>query len=170
MSNSAATPTPETTQLEVVALEATIAALSTQVAVGAPTEGLSERERSAMIPLAATAVDLTVPVTPEALQNGETAAEAAAERELCRLLEGYIESECRVGFALISGNGRDIADGIAVADTVEQLLRRELPELFGDAVVELFAFPGEEPLGQVSLQLFFYQGCNPDAPGSMATP
>lgn len=99
---------------------------------------------------------------------GEEDALAAARAEVRRLAAGFGPG-CRAGFVLITGNARDIADGVVLAQTVGDLLREEAPALFGDAPAESIAQPGVQPFGEVELRIFLSQGC-PPAPRSTPTP
>ena len=104
-----------------------------------------------------------IEVDADGLSVADGEAEAAALEELRRVLGRYDGAGCRVGFALITGHGADVAEGIALARATELLLRREFPELFGGAASESLAVPDAVTRGQIELRLFFYGGCAPSA-------
>jgi hypothetical protein len=55
-----------------------------------------------------------------------------------------------------------IEEGVNVARTVDALLRQYWPDIFTAATgTELFALPNESPLGKVTVDKFFYSGCQP---------
>jgi hypothetical protein len=90
---------------------------------------------------------------PDAL----TAARMALGTELSRFPLG-----CRAGFMLISGKAPDVDRGVALSQQVNELLREGWPDMFDEATGEaVFALPGEEPSGEVSIDIFFYSGCRP---------
>jgi hypothetical protein len=92
---------------------------------------------------------------PDALDDARAALETA--------LQEYPEG-CRAGFVLISGNAPDVPAGVDLAQAVQQLLEDDFADIFGDdSLFETFALPGAEPTGQVVLQIFFFQGCQPTA-------
>lgn len=91
---------------------------------------------------------------------GEKAALVAARAEVRRLAAGF-DPGCRAGFVLITANAPDISSGVALAETVGDLLREEAPAFFGDAAANPIAQPGAQPVGQVELQIFVNQGCPP---------
>lgn len=69
---------------------------------------------------------------------------------------------CRAGFMLISGNAPTIDEGIDLAEQVEALLREFWPDIFDASTgSEQFALPGVPPDGEVSIDIFFYAGCEP---------
>ncbi|MBW3634024.1 MAG: hypothetical protein KY456_13455 [Chloroflexi bacterium] len=93
--------------------------------------------------------------------NGDPEAVAEARTELTRLLSRY-PSGCRAGFMLISGNAPSIEEGVDLAQRVESLLREGWPAIFTEATgAEVFALPNQPPFGQVSVDIFFYAGCQP---------
>jgi hypothetical protein len=69
---------------------------------------------------------------------------------------------CRAGFTLIGGNAPSIEQGIALAERVDGILRAFWPTIFTASTgAEHFALPDQEPLGQVTIDIFFYSGCEP---------
>jgi hypothetical protein len=86
---------------------------------------------------------------------------AAARAELGRQLSRY-PLGCRAGFMLISGKAPDVATGVALSQQTDELLRQSWPDIFGSSTGEaVFALPGEAPFGEVSIDIFFYSGCEP---------
>ncbi len=69
---------------------------------------------------------------------------------------------CRAGFALISGKAPEIEQGVNLAERIDDLLREVRPEVFTESTgVEHFALPNTQPFGEVSIDIFFYSGCQP---------
>jgi hypothetical protein len=86
---------------------------------------------------------------------------AAARSELGRQLSRF-PLGCRAGFMLISGKAPSVEEGVALSQQVDELLREGWPDIFDDATGEaVFALPFEEPSGEVSIDIFFYAGCEP---------
>jgi hypothetical protein len=96
------------------------------------------------------------------LANDEEALDAARDAlntQLSRFPMG-----CRAGFVLISGKAPDIEEGVNLARRVDELLGEVRPEVFTEATgVEHFALPNEPPFGEVTMDIFFYSGCQPIA-------
>lgn len=86
-----------------------------------------------------------------------TQARFALSMELARF-----PAACRAGFMLISGKAPTIEEGIALASRTNELARASWPAIF-DATTgsEVFALPNESPAGEVSIDIFFYSGCQP---------
>ena len=104
---------------------------------------------------------LTLQTNLEGMLSGDTDTVAEARMDLTRLLERYPPGS-RAGFMLISGTAPSIAEGIALAQRFETVLRQEWPTIFTEATgAELFALPNEPPFGRVSIDNFFYAGCLP---------
>ena len=146
---------------EIAALEATVAALSTEVAA-------AETDTGEVLQLAPTPHNLIIQVDPGDLSRADVSAEAAVVADVRRLFAPYAASGCQLGFMFIAANAPEIGEGVELAQAVERLLRREFPDIFQGVPAELFAQPGVEPRGQVDLQLFFGRGCDPEEPA--ATP
>jgi hypothetical protein len=69
---------------------------------------------------------------------------------------------CRAGFLLISGNAPSLEEGIALANQTEALLREARPDIFTDDTGgQNFAQPNTQPFGLVTIDIFFYSGCEP---------
>jgi len=69
---------------------------------------------------------------------------------------------CRAGFVLISGKAPSIEQGVDVASRVGELLNEVRPDVFTEATgFQHFALPNEPPAGEVSMDIFFYSGCQP---------
>jgi hypothetical protein len=93
--------------------------------------------------------------------NGDARAREDARAALSGLLARYPPG-CRAGFMLISGHAPTIPEGIALAQSVDAVLREVWPDIFPEATgAEFFALPNEEPFGQVDIDIFFYSGCEP---------
>ena len=104
---------------------------------------------------------ITLQTNLEGMLSGDTDTVAEARMDLTRLLERYPPG-CRAGFMLISGTAPSVAEGIALAQRFETMLREERPTIFTEATgVELFALPDQTPFGRVSIDIFFYAGCQP---------
>jgi hypothetical protein len=104
---------------------------------------------------------LTLQTDLAGMLGGEADAVAAAQSALAELLARYPPG-CRAGFMLISGNAPSIAEGVALAQRVEMLLREQAPSIVTEATAaELFALPNQPPFGQVGIDIFFYAGCQP---------
>jgi hypothetical protein len=93
--------------------------------------------------------------------NGDPQARDDARAALSGLL-GRFPPGCRAGFMLISGHAPTIEEGVALAQSVDVLLREFWPDIFPTSTgAEFFALPNEEPYGQVDIDIFFYSGCEP---------
>ena len=104
---------------------------------------------------------ITLQTDLDGMLSGDPQAVVAARTELTRLLSRYPAS-CRAGFMLISGNAPSVEEGVDLARRVESLLREGWPALFTETTgAELFALPNQPPFGQVSIDIFFYAGCQP---------
>jgi hypothetical protein len=69
---------------------------------------------------------------------------------------------CRAGFVLISGKAPQIEEGVELARRVDALLGEVRSDVFTDDTgVEHFALPNEPPFGEVTMDIFFYSGCQP---------
>jgi hypothetical protein len=156
------------------AAPATIAAYATQEAAQATRIAVLEAAlaevqvtTTALVVVAANTVldptrhSLTLQTNLAGMLSGETDTVAEARMDLARLLARYPPG-CRAGFLLISGSAPSIAEGVALAQRVEALLRGGWPAIFTEATgAELFALPNQPPFGQVSIDIFFYAGCQP---------
>lgn len=106
---------------------------------------------------------LTVQTDLAGMLGGDDQAVAETQATLTDLLARY-PPECRAGFMLISGNAPSVEQGVALAQRVETLLREEWPAIFTETTgAERFALPNQPPFGQVSIDIFFYAGCEPTA-------
>ena len=107
---------------------------------------------------------ITLQTELEGMLSGDPEAVAGARTALTGLLSRY-PSPCRAGFMLISGNAPSVEDGVALAQRAESLLREGWPEIVTEATgAELFALPNQPPFGQVSIDIYFYAGCQPTPP------
>ncbi|MDP9363862.1 MAG: SH3 domain-containing protein, partial [Chloroflexota bacterium] len=93
---------------------------------------------------------------------GDPAALDGLRAQLRGALAGYGE-DCRAGFVLVSGNG-ELGEGNELARAVLEMLQTDFAEMFGEAAGEPFAQPGVEPRGEVTLQIYFFQGCQAAMP------
>ncbi|MDP9370678.1 MAG: hypothetical protein M3Q03_20830 [Chloroflexota bacterium] len=150
-----------TEQARLQIVQSAVSALQTQEAVA--------RQTAAVLATAAVGNSLNLNFVQEVIQvdrvgvvNGDPAARDAARAELGRVLDKYRE-ECRVGFALTSGYAPGIGEGNQFADAINEILREDFPDLFGDAAFESVAFV-DEPDGQVEIRLFLFSGCPVGAP------
>lgn len=104
---------------------------------------------------------ITVQTDLEGMLRGDAGALAEARTALTSQLERYPPG-CRAGFMLISGNASSVADGVALAQRIESLLREVAPAIVTETTgAELFALPNQPPFGQVGIDIFFYAGCQP---------
>jgi len=156
------------------AAQATIAAYATREAAQATRiaeleAALTEVQvtATALVVVAANTVldptrqSITLQTDLDGMLRGDPQAVTEARTELTRLLSRY-PSGCRAGFMLISGNAPSIEEGVDLAQRVESLLREGWLDLFTEATgAELFALPNQPPFGQVSVDIFFYAGCQP---------
>jgi hypothetical protein len=93
----------------------------------------------------------------------------SARDQLDDVLAKYINgTNCRIGFANISTNAPDVASGSQASARIAALIENDYPELLlqiegQDPVLanQPFAIPNGQPTGQVDLQLFVNQGCQP---------
>ena len=156
------------------AAQATIAAYATRetdqvTRIAALESALAEVQvtATALVVVAANTVldptrqSLTMQTNLEGMLSGDADTLAEARADLADMLARY-QPGCRAGFMLISGNAPSIAEGVALAQRIELLLREVSPAIFTEATAaELFALPDQPPLGQVSIDIFFYAGCQP---------
>ena len=159
------------------AAQATIAAYATREAVQATRTAALEAAladvqvtATALVVVATSTVldptrqSITLQTELEGMLSGDPEAVAGARTALTGLLSRY-PSPCRAGFMLISGTAPSVEDGVALAQRVESLLREDWPAIFTEATGrELFALPDQPPFGQVSIDLYFYAGCQPTPP------
>ena len=104
---------------------------------------------------------LTIETDLEGMLSNDADALAEARTALTRLLERYPPG-CRAGFMLISGNAPSVEEGVDLAQRVETVLREVSPSIFTESTgAERFALPNQPPFGQVSIDIFFYAGCEP---------
>jgi hypothetical protein len=156
------------------AAQATIAAYATreaqQAAEIARLQGLVADTQVTVTALAVVAANTVLDPTPRSVTiqtdlNGMLGEDpgtlSAARTELGRQLSRY-PLGCRAGFMLVSGKAPDVPTGVALAQAVDDLLRASWPDIFDDSTGEaVFALPGEEPFGEVEIEVFFYSGCEP---------
>ena len=156
------------------AAQATIAAYATREAAQATRIAVLEAAlaevqvtATALVMVAANTVldptrqSITLQTDLDGMLSGDPQAVAAARTELTGLLSRYPPG-CRAGFMLVSGNAPSIEEGIDLAQRVESLLREGWPIIFTEATgAEIFALPNQPPFGQVSIDIFFYAGCQP---------
>ena len=159
------------------AAQATIAAYATREAVQATRTAALEAAladvqvtATALVVVAANTVldptrqSITLQTDLDGMLGGDPEALAEARTELTGLLSRY-PSPCRAGCMLISGNAPSVEDGVALAQRVESLLREGWPAIVTEATgAELFALPNQPPFGQVSIDIYFYAGCQPTTP------
>ena len=81
----------------------------------------------------------------------------SASKAIAEALKPY--AKCRVGVALTFGGG-DLAQGQDIANTINQILADDFPDLFGDAGLENFAFVDIDKLNLVTIQMYFFRGCD----------
>jgi hypothetical protein len=94
------------------------------------------------------------------LANEEEAVNDARDRLNTQLSRYPIG--CRAGFVLISGKAPTIEQGVDLARRADELLREVRGDVFTETTgVELFALPNTDPSGEVSMDVFFYSGCEP---------
>ena len=156
------------------AAQATITAYATLVAAQdthiADLQGEIADAQVTATALAVVAANTVLDPTPQAVtvqtdlegmlyqdEEALTQAHFALSMELSRFPAG-----CRAGFMLISGKAPTIEEGVDLARRTNDLLRADWPDIFdAQTGVEVFALPNETPVGEVSIDIFFYSGCRP---------
>jgi hypothetical protein len=84
-------------------------------------------------------------------------ASSALNAQLARFPTG-----CRAAIMLITGKAPDITTGVDLARTIPELLWDVRPEMFTeDPELEFFALPNQPPYGEVTIDIFFFAGCEP---------
>jgi hypothetical protein len=105
-------------------------------------------------------VEVSIQVDVAGVLAGDPTAQAAARRELHRVLDRYA-GRCRIGVVIGFGHaGTTIGEGSRLADAVNTLLAREFPALAKGAAFDAFGHL-DPPVGQVDLRLYFFTGCRP---------
>jgi len=96
------------------------------------------------------------------LANGPEATQEL-DQELTRVLKPYIDAgTCQIGFVLITTKSPDIESGIQMGDIVADHVTAVVPDLLpnpGSLTSESVALPNMEPVGEVTLQIFWNTGC-----------
>jgi hypothetical protein len=104
---------------------------------------------------------VTVQTDLEGMLAGDEEALTQARSALSMELSRF-PSDCRAGFILISGKAPTIEEGVDLASRTNELLRASWPAVFDASTgSEVFALPNETPVGEVSIDIFFYSGCQP---------
>ena len=104
---------------------------------------------------------ITIQTDLDGMLGGDDQALTDARTALTTQLERFPPG-CRAGFMLVSGNAPLIEEGVDLARRVESLLREGWPAIFTETTgAELFALPNQPPIGQVTIDIFFYAGCLP---------
>jgi hypothetical protein len=156
------------------AIEATVAAYATrealQLAEIARLQALLGDVQVTATALAVVAANTVLDPTPQTITiqtdledmlAGEPEARGFARSDLGRELSRF-PLGCRAGFMLISGKAPSVEGGVALAREVDELLHEGWPDMFDLSTGEaMFAYPGEKPDGEVSIEIFFYTGCEP---------
>jgi hypothetical protein len=103
---------------------------------------------------------VVVPITVDGpgLLRGDPTAEADAVEQLEAGLAPFLAAGCQIGFVITEGTAPDIGTGNQIADAVNALMQRDLPELAGGAGFYSFASVGG-PAGPVNLLVFPNAGC-----------
>lgn len=116
---------------------------------------------AANIVLDPTRQTLTIQTDLAGMLTSSEDALAEARRQLSIALARY-PIGCRAGFMLISGKAATIEQGVQLAERVDALLREFWPDIADESTgAEHFALPNEQPFGEVSIDIFFYSGCEP---------
>ena len=120
--------------------------------------------------LSTVSVMATIQIDMNGVLAKETAAMNEAHEELARALAPYADGKtCRIGFALISSRSNSLGDGVELSHAVATMIEDDFPQLLPDGpkgtapqlVSESIALPGTTPVGEVQIQLFLNQGCQP---------
>jgi len=120
--------------------------------------------------LSRNSIMITIQVDLSGILNNDPVATAEAHDELVRAFAPYVNGEtCQIGFALISSRSNSLGDGVELSHTVATMIEDEFPQLLPDGpkgtapqlVSESIALPGTTPVGEVQIQLFLNQGCQP---------
>jgi hypothetical protein len=100
----------------------------------------------------------------DAFAAGDAAARADAAADLRAQLAPYPVPDCRAGFVLVSGYAGSFDEGVRLSNAFESFLFQEFPETFVTGATGSQSFgdtSGEYPAGQVLLEVFFFDSCNP---------
>lgn len=104
---------------------------------------------------------ITIQTDLQGMLSDDSQAVAETRTALTAALSRY-PANCRAGFMLISGNAQSIEEGVDLAQRVEMVLREEWPTTFTESTgAERFALPNQPPFGEVTIDIFFYSGCQP---------
>ena len=154
-------------QSTITAYATRAAAQATQIADLEAALAAVQVTATALVQVAASTVldptrqSITLQTDLDGMLSGDAQAVADTQTTLTTVLSRY-PPNCRAGFMLISGNAPSVEEGVALAQSVETVLREGWPETFTEATgAELFALPNEPPFGQVGIDIFFYAGCQP---------
>lgn len=149
------------------AAQATIAAQATHIAVLETQQADADATATVLASVAANSVldpnqrSITVQTDLNGMISQNPDELARVRRQYETLLSRF-PLGCRAGFELISGNAPDLETGIALADEAEKLLREVRPDIFTDDTGgQNFAQPNTRPFGLVTIDIFFYLGCEP---------
>jgi hypothetical protein len=154
-------------QATIAAFAAREAAQATRIAALEAALAQVQVTATALVQVAANTVldptrqSVTIQTDLGGMLNGNAQAVADARTALISELSRF-PFGCRAGFMLIGGNAPTVEEGIALAESIETLLRQFWPDIFSAATAaERFALPNEQPFGQVNIDIFFYTGCQP---------
>jgi len=101
--------------------------------------------------------------------NGSQDATDDAIEELHDIFDPYAEAgTCEIGFVNIATRAPQLGTGVQASERVAELIEQEFPDLIpqsDDGTSSLpnvpLAYPGTSPSGEVELQMFVNNGCNP---------
>jgi hypothetical protein len=111
----------------------------------------------------------TIQIDLNGVLSGDEGATDDAIEELHGVLDKYLEgNSCTLGFVNISTRAPDVPTGSQTSERIAQLIEQEFPELLptdDDGSPSLanvpIAYPGTSPTGEVELQMFVNNGCQP---------
>jgi hypothetical protein len=129
------------------AANATIDALSTAQAEASGVAGASLNPKY---------VELSIQVDLTAVEAGDPAAVDAATKALQEVLRPY--TGCKAGVVLTFGHGATIGQGVRGAAAINEIIRKEFPEIFDGAAFDNFG-DLTPPLGQADIRIYFFSGC-----------
>src|SRR5262249_32095627 len=130
-----------TAQAKAADIQATVNALATQQVIAAATAPvLSEQTNTGVVEPSAKA-ELATSVHSSGRPSGSNSAVQDAANQIGSALAK--SQGCQVGFTETFGYSNDLADGVAIAKAVNELLKSRFPEFFANAVVNDFANVGQ---------------------------
>ncbi len=162
----APTPTVNPLQPTIDALDAELRTVETALDDARATIVILEEATAASTGLATESVRVSVQVDLRGVVNGDRDAIDDAEDALASAFAPYLDDpSCTVGFALISSRSSDLGQGVQLSDAMGELIQEAFPSLIpaasDDLLFESIALPGTEPVGEVQMDVFFYDACGP---------